>query len=1067
MAPTKLLERVTSGLNSRRPGRNGSPRGLLAANRRRSLPLGVEPLEGRMLLATITVNSAADELFQARTATVHTEVGNMISLRDAINIANNTGGANTIVLQRYHVYKLDKIDNYWYGPDGLPAISSAITIQGNGATIERDDGSNFRFFYVSNSQYGGLPDGSLTLQYLTLQGGKAKGGDSHLGGGGLGAGGAIFNAGTLLLDSVLLVGNTAQGGNSRTYSYELWAGGGIGQDAPDSHPSRDGGGFGGPLPGSVNFTNGGPTREGQGGSIRYPAEKAGFGGGGNGYGKGANDGGFGGGGGGNNGGGGSGGFGGGGGASYDSSFPARGGGGAGLGGAIFNRGGNIIVLNSTLTNNGAAGGDGAWHLAGTQAPSGAGSAFGGAIFNLDGTVRLTNDTIAGNNLDGGGGSGGRTDGYQLYNLADSLDGKTVTAALTLANTILAGAPGDSHDLVNQTFDNAPNNQATITNADPQIDASANIITTAIANLDGKFANDSGGLRGVVNLSYNQVDPLLENLGNNGGRSRTMALKPNSPARSAGVVALAIDPQGDRLIYDQRGPSFPRSPSGVIDIGAFQSTGGPAPAAISLGTIWVGPSASGEALQALRTAYTTARLRPGNRTGPGPIVVGAADLDTGRIVAQLKASYAAGQTVAMTNATRREAAELSSLLGQENPARWGGNVPKASLVAFRQVSMPGSPALSQTMIELPTKVATSSPGVRVAAEPSPIYQQDLGWLTTVFAVVPPAPSVSIAGPPSVPPNLYDLAHAWQDTVYENDTDQNSVVLTVTAQGVRSFTNKADYYLVQQQVQQTVGRRPGNDLKQAVSDTITAPVTRPAFTPIESESPQSTYAQTSVTTGWSFSVGGSIGYQAGETGGFNGSVSVGFTYNHSKTTTYPPIDIKNLSDPVAGFARWQFGLHTPPSDGQFHDQFDSGFITKIPFDVYRANQTRIGFSSDSSLFFNPGGNAPPALELHLDLVMPMPFDAFALRPPLVKSVSEKTVQAGREFTINGSGLYPSLVTGVTIGGQPLDPRNYSSVSDTQIKVVAPPFTGKAEPKSVVVQTTEGESNADVKITILPSS
>jgi len=141
----------------------------------------MEELEGRMLLSVI-------------------RAGTTEALIQAITTANSSGGANTIVLQD-KTYKLDKINNYWYGPDGLPAISSQITIEGNGATIERDGGPNFRFFYVSNQQYGGLPTGNLTLQGLTLRGGYAHGGDSFTGGGGLGAGGAIFNAGTLVLDS--------------------------------------------------------------------------------------------------------------------------------------------------------------------------------------------------------------------------------------------------------------------------------------------------------------------------------------------------------------------------------------------------------------------------------------------------------------------------------------------------------------------------------------------------------------------------------------------------------------------------------------------------------------------------------------------------------------------------------------------------------------------------------------------------------------------------------------------------------------------------------------------------
>src|SRR5262249_487277 len=206
-------------------------------------------------------------------------------------------------------------------------------------------------------------------------------------------------------------------------------------------------------------------------------------------------------------GGGIGGFGGGDGADYEGETflgaRARGGGGAGLGGAIFNRGGNVTVMNSTLTENAAHGGDGATYIPSVRAPSGAGSAFGGAIFNLNGTVHLTNNTLAANKLHrasrkGGSGRGGSTEGYQVYNLADSLDGNTATATLTLANTILARAPGHGHDLVNQLVTNAANNQAIVANPSSNRPVPKNnIITTAIANFDGNFVDGSGGSRGVV------------------------------------------------------------------------------------------------------------------------------------------------------------------------------------------------------------------------------------------------------------------------------------------------------------------------------------------------------------------------------------------------------------------------------------------------------------------------------------------------------------------------------------------------------------------------------------------
>src|SRR5207244_583818 len=103
--------------------------------------------------------------------------------------------------------------NFWYGPNGLPAISSQITIEGNGATIARDPTApKFRFFYVSGN-LSGLAGGTLTLRNVTLRGGVAQGGNGyHGGGGGSGMGGAIFNQGTLTLIGDTLTANTAQGG---------------------------------------------------------------------------------------------------------------------------------------------------------------------------------------------------------------------------------------------------------------------------------------------------------------------------------------------------------------------------------------------------------------------------------------------------------------------------------------------------------------------------------------------------------------------------------------------------------------------------------------------------------------------------------------------------------------------------------------------------------------------------------------------------------------------------------------------------------------------------------------
>ena len=66
---------------------------------------------------------------------------------------------------------------------------------------------------------------------------------------------------------------------------------------------------------------------------------------------------------------------------------------------------------------------------------------------------------------------------------------------------------------------------------------------------------------------------------------------------------------------------------------------------------------------------------------GPIVVGAADLDRPGVVQRLRASYDAGQTVAVANATPGDAERLRALVGHDSPAQWSAAVPRAALDAL--------------------------------------------------------------------------------------------------------------------------------------------------------------------------------------------------------------------------------------------------------------------------------------------------------------------------------------------------------------------------------------------------
>jgi hypothetical protein len=136
-------------------------------------------------------------------------VGDVDCLIAAIKAANANGEANTIHLAA-GTYTLTTVDNTTDGFNGLPSVTSALTIRGATATttiIERPASAPgsapaFRLVHVTAS-------GNLTLDRVTLRGGQAEGV-----GAGSRRGGGLFNqGGTVTLTQSTVAGNgAAEGG---------------------------------------------------------------------------------------------------------------------------------------------------------------------------------------------------------------------------------------------------------------------------------------------------------------------------------------------------------------------------------------------------------------------------------------------------------------------------------------------------------------------------------------------------------------------------------------------------------------------------------------------------------------------------------------------------------------------------------------------------------------------------------------------------------------------------------------------------------------------------------------
>ncbi len=582
-----------SSLLTRSPRARAKPRRRAAIHSRRLI---LEELESRLVPTTQTFNP-----------------GDAAALIQDLQAASNNPSVTTIInLQSGVTYTLTVVDNFWYGPDGLPPIDSPVIIHGNGATIARDTSVNtpFRLFYVSGGME--LPAGNLTMDNVTLEGGIASGGSSDQGGGGLGAGGAIFNQGTLLLTAVTLTNNLALGGSSGDVGLGN-GGGGMGGDA-DSF--GNGGGFGGSLGGTSGGNGGGAGPGGGGGGGGFLTGANGGSGTTAGGGVGGGLGGFGGasdGDGGPGGAGGGGGFGGRFGAGGLAGFPSTaGGGGGGVGGGGssssnnggsggFGGGGGFNIEGNGGFGGGASGasggkgrpgfggGDGS---TGNNPAGGGGAGMGGAIFNMgadstdpgSGQATLVNCTLTANIAQGGDGGGNRvngsTGGSGFGGAVFNLDGHVILTNDTLAANIIGGGGpavgvADGGAVYSLAFGNdidtgkpvaaslVLNNSILATSIQGN-----DLVSNAINGLGNNAATVSGS-HNLVMASTGSIDagvitvtanPNLGPLQYNGGPTQTMLPASGSPVLLDGDPSLAPS-------TDQR--SQPRPRSGPTDLGSVQ------------------------------------------------------------------------------------------------------------------------------------------------------------------------------------------------------------------------------------------------------------------------------------------------------------------------------------------------------------------------------------------------------------------------------------------------------------------------------------------------------------------
>ncbi|MEW4488342.1 right-handed parallel beta-helix repeat-containing protein [Thalassoglobus sp. JC818] len=506
---------------------------MRGAQRRRQRVIGStqasEGLESRVLLAGVVVSNAID-VTNGDTSSIANLIasdgGDGISLREAIDAANNTAGADSITFDA----SLSGM-TIGLGPSGQGTtllISDSLDIDASGlaSPVTIDGEGDITPFTINSSGNGAI----VVLESLTITDGYASVGSN---------GGNIHVADST--DTLYLRNSNVNEGLA-TYGGGLNNVGGTVYITDSVISNNDGGYHGAGIYNSgtltvQNSTFSGNVSVSSGGAIFNTGNLT----------------------------------------VTDSVLDSNTVTGDEYGGGIYNgSGGTVVITNSTVSNNvvGDEGG-GIYNVGSMQILNSTisgnvgelvdGDAGGGGIYNR-GTLDITNTTISGNQAGGGGGG--------IYNSTGNL---TITNSTIFGNSASHSGnfEGGGGGIRNSFGQVSIYNSIVIGNdemaADNREDISGSVDSSGFnifGDLTGSTINVVGA--GTDITGVNAIDVIEQTLADNGGPTLTHALVEGSLAINAGNNGDATDAGNNPLTTDQRGMGFDRILGSAVDIGAVES-----------------------------------------------------------------------------------------------------------------------------------------------------------------------------------------------------------------------------------------------------------------------------------------------------------------------------------------------------------------------------------------------------------------------------------------------------------------------------------------------------------------
>ena len=442
-----------------------------------------------------------------------------------------------------------------------------------------------------------------------------------------------------------------------------------------------------------------------------------------------------------------------------------------------------------------------------------------------------------------------------------------------------------------------------------------------------------------------------------------------------------------------------------------------------------------------------------------LVIGPDDLADPDVADLVRQTYRAGKTVAMTFATADEVRRFHRLVYPGQAADCVSAEESSGLMELYGLQESLNPP------------RTASYCLRSLNKRDPASDQR--WLRERFATTVPDPSTTT--PVGDASSIFLTAIASSQSCQYTDSKQSAAspgTIKLTIFSMRSLdlppaanAVKQDFYLVTLDFTATprAAGLPtyvvnvfspqeinGSSKEYIISDNGNL-ATVDFATPFTSQSYTNMLINDQETT-----TNGTIGYNGSSV---TGQVSTTTTTKNEQTITVPEVVISNILDTATLEPGWTF---TPQSANT-----NSSYDTRMQW-VWQMKQGAypLGGEGSSQLSFFVEGEVNFTTEsarFSVTCNVTVPYPVWDVEAPVVNALSPNPATTGAQVTIQGSDLYPNIVTNVLINGSAIPASNINGGTATDLSITVPAGYSSGP---VQVNTTAGNSTNNPTLTIDPN-